>query len=67
MYLFIVSLVVILSNWVCDNWVHRFPRSAPTDPETPKNSKTQKKLKSDLWKVRQTLGPSGGKRQEDVG
>ena len=24
-YLYIVSLVVILSNWVCDNWVYRFP------------------------------------------
>ena len=24
MYLYIVSLVVILSNWVCDNWVYRF-------------------------------------------
>ena len=23
-YLCIVSLVVILSNWVCDNWVYRF-------------------------------------------
>ena len=24
-YLYIVSLVVILSNWVCDNWVYQFP------------------------------------------
>ena len=24
-YLYIVSLVVILSNWVCDNWVYGFP------------------------------------------
>ena len=24
-YLYIVSFVVILSNWVCDNWVYRFP------------------------------------------
>ena len=24
-YLYIVFLVVILSNWVCDNWVYRFP------------------------------------------
>ena len=24
-YLHIVSLVVILSNWVCDNWVYRLP------------------------------------------
>ena len=24
-YLYIVSLVVILSNWVCDNWIYRFP------------------------------------------
>ena len=24
-YLYVVSLVVILSNWVCDNWVYRFP------------------------------------------
>ena len=27
-YLYIVSLVVILSNWVCDNWVYRFPKFA---------------------------------------
>ena len=27
-YLYIVSLVVILSNWVCDNWVYRFPNRA---------------------------------------
>ena len=26
-YLYIVSLVVILCNWVCDNWVYRFPRN----------------------------------------
>ena len=25
-YLYIVSLVVILSNWVCDNLVYRFPK-----------------------------------------
>ena len=25
-YLYIVSLVVILSNWVCDNWIYRFPK-----------------------------------------
>ena len=25
-YLCIVSLVVILSNWVCDNWLYRFPK-----------------------------------------
>ena len=25
MYLNIVSLVIILSNWVCDNWAYRFP------------------------------------------
>ena len=24
-YLYIVSLVVILSNWVCDNWVYQLP------------------------------------------
>ena len=24
-YLYIVSLVVILRNWVCDNWVYQFP------------------------------------------
>ena len=23
--MYIVSLVVILSNWVCDNWLYRFP------------------------------------------
>ena len=23
---YIVSLVVTLSNWVCDNWVYRFPK-----------------------------------------
>ena len=28
MYLYIVSRVVILSNWVCDNWVYRFPKIA---------------------------------------
>ena len=26
MYLYIVSLVVILRNWVCDNWVYQFPK-----------------------------------------
>ena len=28
-YLYMVSLVVILSKWVCDNWVYRFPKQAP--------------------------------------
>ena len=28
-YLYIVSLVVILLNWVCDNWVYRFPIFGP--------------------------------------
>ena len=30
MYMYIVSFVVILSNWVCDNWVYRkmFPRDS---------------------------------------
>ena len=28
MYLYVVSFVVILSNWVCDNWVYRFPEDA---------------------------------------
>ena len=29
-YLYIVSLVVILSNWVCDNWGYRFPKIQET-------------------------------------
>ena len=28
MYLYIASLVVILSNWVCDTWVYQFPSQA---------------------------------------
>ena len=28
MYLYIVSFVVILCNWVCNNWVYQFPKSA---------------------------------------
>ena len=28
-YLYIVSLVLILSYWVCDNWVYRFPTRTP--------------------------------------
>ena len=38
-YLYIVSLVVILSNWVCDNWVYRFP----TIYNSKANNRTHKK------------------------
>ena len=34
-YLYIVSLVVILRNWVCDNWVYRFPKLVKSK-ESPK-------------------------------
>ena len=30
-YLYIVSLVVILSNWVCDNWVYQIPTMTKVD------------------------------------